>query len=188
VKTFHITMPHYAIYGNIKLKRSKCPECGDVALNFNISGREQMAQTELFTIGYEGKEIDEFIARLKKYKVTRLIDVREIPLSRKKGFSKTILQDRLTNENIEYLHFKSLGSPSEIRHELKSTWDYDAFFRKYSEYLSNNLAVIKEVYQYILDGTNCIMCFEQFPNKCHRSVIAKKIKDYNGNGLKIIDI
>ena len=43
----------------------------------------------MFTIGYEGRDVDEFVSCLMQYKVTRLIDVREIPLSRKKGFSKS---------------------------------------------------------------------------------------------------
>lgn len=44
---------------------------------------------ELLTIGYEGRKIDEFIERLKEFNISRLIDVREIPFSRKPGFSKT---------------------------------------------------------------------------------------------------
>jgi uncharacterized protein (DUF488 family) len=29
------------------------------------------------------------------------------------------------------------------------------------------------------------MCFERFPEKCHRTAVADKIKEYDGNGLKI---
>ncbi|MGB8225297.1 MAG: DUF488 domain-containing protein [Sedimentisphaerales bacterium] len=147
-----------------------------------------MKQYELLTIGYEGREIDEFVLRLKSFNVTHLIDVREIPLSRKKGFSKSTLGQRLKDENIEYIHEKPLGSPAAIRNKLKSDWDYEYFFKAYSAYLSKNMDAVKKVYQYLFDGVTCIMCFERFPEKCHRSIVADKIKEYDGNGLKIIHI
>ena len=144
-----------------------------------------MKQYELLTIGYEGREIDEFVNRLKSFNVTHLIDVREIPLSRKKGFSKSTLGERLKNEDIEYVHAKPLGSPAEIRNKLKSDWDYKYFFKAYSAYLAKNMDAVKKVHQYLFDGVTCIMCFERFPEKCHRSIVADKIKEYDGNGLKI---
>lgn len=144
-----------------------------------------MRAYELLTIGYEGRAIDEFVDRLKQFNISRLIDVREIPLSRKPGFSKTSLRERLEDENIEYVHIKALGSPSFIRNKLKSDLDYDYFFKAYDKYLSQNMDVIKEVYRFISDGINCIMCFERFPEKCHRNAVVNKIKEYDGNGLKI---
>jgi len=143
---------------------------------------------ELLIIGYEGRAIDEFVDILKQFNISRVIDVREIPLSRKPGFSKTSLRERLENENIEYIHMKALGSPSLIRNKLKTDWDYDYFFEAYRKHLSQNMQIIKEIYQFISDGVNCIMCFERLSEKCHRRVVADKIKDYDGNGLKIIHI
>ena len=140
---------------------------------------------ELLTIGYEGLKIDEFVVRLKQFNISRLIDVRKIPLSRKSGFSKSALRERLEDENIQYIHIKALGSPSSIRKKLKSGGNYEFFFKEYSGYLSGNIDSIKELYQYISDGINCIMCFERVPEKCHRSVITDKIQEYDGNRLKI---
>ena len=140
---------------------------------------------ELLTIGYEGRKINEFVECLKEFKISRLIDVREKPLSRKPGFSKTALRERLEDENIEYIHVKALGSPSFIRKKLKSDSDYEYFFKAYGKYLTQNMEVIKYVYQFITNGINCIMCFERFPEKCHRSAVANKIIEYDGKGLKI---
>jgi len=144
-----------------------------------------MKTYELFTIGYERRDIGEFISRLKHFNITRLIDVREVPLSRKRGFSKSALKERLESENIEYVHLKSLGSPAEIRRKLKTDWDYEYFFKAYSNYLSRNKEAIGEVCQYLSKGINCIMCFERLPDKCHRYIVANKIKEYDSNGLKI---
>ena len=40
----------------------------------------------IFTIGYEGTTVPEFIAALKGAGVERVIDVRALPLSRRPGF------------------------------------------------------------------------------------------------------
>jgi|SRR5579884_2090514 len=139
----------------------------------------------LLTIGYEGKSIDEFIDRLHQFNITRLIDVREIPYSRKKGFSKPSLQEKLENANIEYVHLKSLGSPLWLRNRLRKHRDYDYFFKAYSTYLSSQISTIDILHKYLLDGTNCIMCFERLSIDCHRSILANKLKEYDGNGLII---
>ena len=46
---------------------------------------------KLFTIGYEGATQAEVIAALRAARVTRVIDVRAVPMSRKPGFSKNVL-------------------------------------------------------------------------------------------------
>ena len=142
----------------------------------------------LFTIGYEGREINEFISLIRNHKITRLLDVRELPLSRKKGFSKSALKKRLELENIMYIHLRRLGSPSEIRKKLKTDGDYPFYFKAFSEYLLQNQDAIKEAREYLIDGINCIMCFERKPEKCHRSVIVEAIKQINGNSLDILNI
>ena len=45
------------------------------------------------TIGYEGSTIGDFVAALRHASINVLIDVRELPLSRKKGFSKNQLAE-----------------------------------------------------------------------------------------------
>ena len=144
-----------------------------------------MKAQELITIGYEGREIDLFIDCLKQQNISRLIDIREIPISRKRGFSKSALRERLEDENIKYVHIRALGSPSFIRKKLRSDQNYHDFFEAYSIYLSRNMEAIDRLYQYISDGINCIMCYEFSERYCHRSIVAHKIKEYSGNGLKI---
>src|SRR5438309_10731697 len=69
----------------------------------------------IFTIGYEGATVPEFIAALKNAGVERVIDVRALPLSRRPGFSKTPLKGALEEAGIEYIHLKALGTPAEGR-------------------------------------------------------------------------
>jgi len=42
----------------------------------------------VFTLGYEGLTIEAFITRLQAAQVKTVVDVRELPLSRKEGGSK----------------------------------------------------------------------------------------------------
>src|SRR6478736_2047718 len=69
----------------------------------------------IFTIGYEGATMPEFMAALQKAGVKRVIDVRALPLSRRPGFSKSPLRAALAEAGIEYVHLKALGTPSEGR-------------------------------------------------------------------------
>jgi uncharacterized protein (DUF488 family) len=70
---------------------------------------------KIFTIGYEGATVGEFLSAMKKAGVERVIDIRALPLSRRPGFSKTPLRTALEEEGIEYVHLKALGTPSEGR-------------------------------------------------------------------------
>jgi uncharacterized protein (DUF488 family) len=66
----------------------------------------------LYTAGYEGLAIDAFIARLKQARIDKVLDVREYPLSRKKGFSKKAFAECLAAEGIAYEEDKNLSFPS----------------------------------------------------------------------------
>ena len=53
------------------------------------------ASYAFFTIGYEGRAIDEYMNLLLENHVKVLCDVRKNPISRKRGFSKTALSEEL---------------------------------------------------------------------------------------------
>lgn len=83
----------------------------------------------VYTTGYEGKEIEEFIEYLNAHDIQRVVDVREIPLSRKKGFSKNTLRHLLAERDIDYIHIKALGSPTYLRKKVYQDRDFDYFLR-----------------------------------------------------------
>ena len=140
---------------------------------------------KLFTVGYQGTEIDSFIAQLRNHAINCLLDVREVPLSRKRGFSKTALAEHLEHNNITYVHFRHLGSPKPVREKLKVDNDYEGFFARMEEHLSDKQDAIKGAYAYLANNTCCLMCFERVADTCHRKIVADKIKEWDGNGLKI---
>lgn len=142
----------------------------------------------LFTIGYEGTDIKSFISVLHRYSIDCVLDVRELPLSRKRGFSKNVLANFLNNESIDYVHFRELGSPRDLRMALRKTQDYELFFKKMSQFIDKNIDAIRRAHNHVLYQNCCLLCYERSHEHCHRSIVAQKIKEYDGNGLKISNI
>lgn len=135
----------------------------------------------LFTVGYEGSTIDNFIATLKKNFIERLIDIRELPLSRKKGFSKTALCDILNKVNIDYVHVRDLGNPKIGRDAAKSG-DMKTFRRVFEKHLKTDQAVdaLSETIHLAHNKTSCILCFEKDHTTCHRNIVVDKmLRDNN---------
>lgn len=145
-------------------------------------------EQELFTMGYEGTTIDSFINSLQVNKINCIIDVRALPLSRKPGFSKTKLAGTLNHVNIQYIHLPELGSPKDIRNELKSTRNYTTFFLKMEKYLAGKKDAIRQAYNHVINTRCCLLCFEHLADQCHRKIVAEKIKSTNGDGLQIMHI
>jgi len=139
----------------------------------------------LFTIGYEGTDLQGFLDCLERNAIECLLDVREIPFSRKRGFSKTPLSCALEAKGIHYVHFRELGSPSSVREELKDSGDYVRFFQEVEKYLTTQQEGIERAYNYVGRMTCCLMCYEKLAAMCHRKVVAQKIKERDGNGLEV---
>ena len=140
----------------------------------------------IYTIGYEGINQKAFVVWLKHHDIYAVADVRNRPLSRKKGFSKNGLRESLNENNIEYLGYPSLGVAKEMRDQLKITGNYNSFFKKYRESLTSKGQEINELISIIKAGKRiALLCYEHDPNKCHRMVLAEQIKKLSKNGFEI---
>ena len=126
----------------------------------------------LFTIGYEGSKLEDFIDALEVAGVDVLLDVRELPISRRKGFSKNALSTAVTEAGMTYHHDKRLGSPKAMRHRLYDDGDYDRFFRDFRRYLATQNALLIALPDE-LDGNVALMCYERQPDICHRKIVAE---------------
>jgi uncharacterized protein (DUF488 family) len=129
----------------------------------------------LLTIGYEGATLEDFVSTLLKAGVTTLLDVRELPISRRKGFSKTALSEAVRAVGIDYRHERDLGSPKPIRHRLHSDGDYEHYFKSFTSYLNSQKPLLRQLAEE-LDGQVALMCFERDPTTCHRSIVAKHLE------------
>lgn len=141
--------------------------------------------TMLYTIGYEGRSIDEFKRILLDNKIELLLDVRESGRSRKPYFSNGKLKEQITSAGLEYLHRRALGSPREIRDRLYETLDYETFFIDYKNYLKTLDGDLSEVVDVVCSKRVCLMCYEADASRCHRSILAEEIREAGGNGLEV---
>jgi len=128
------------------------------------------------TIGYEGANIADFIATLKASNVRTLIDVRELPLSRKKGFSKNKLREQLEEAGMAYMHVKQLGDPKPGRLAARAG-NMIEFRRIFGEHikLEETQSALQEVVPVINAGGACLLCFERCHSECHRSIVANEL-------------
>jgi uncharacterized protein (DUF488 family) len=140
-------------------------------LRLKCFGGENMPT--LYTIGYEGATVEQLVQTLKNLGVQMLADVRELPLSRKKGLSKNALAERLAEVGIEYRHFRKLGDPKPGRDAAKAG-DFLRFETIFMRHFSSNesRAALGDLLQVASSKITCIMCFERCVSHCHRSYIA----------------
>ncbi|MGO4387418.1 DUF488 family protein [Microvirga sp. 2YAF29] len=146
-----------------------------------------MAKPQVFTIGYEGADVDRFLTTLKDAGAATLADVRAVALSRKRGFSKSALRDALANQGIGYEHFIKLGTPKEGRQAARAG-DADLMRRIYcDEVLATEDAQVafRDLEALAASRPICLLCFERDPVNCHRRVLSQRLEKL---GFEAVDI
>jgi len=136
-----------------------------------------MAQHHILaTIGYEAAELSDFIATLHGAGVSRLIDVRELPISRRRGFAKAALSTALAAAGIDYVHLRGLGDPKEGR-EAARAGDYARFRIVFGSHMKTEVAqnALRTAVRLVEDGGACLMCYERDHTRCHRTIVADAI-------------
>jgi len=181
MKHTYLNFPFYAI-------RSEAAEkiLSKVELEEVTKAKPNGNKTVLFTIGYEGISLEEYLVRLLKNDVKVLVDVRNNPLSMKYGFSKTQLKKFCESLGIKYLHFPEVGIPSTQRQALKTPSDYENLFANYrtinlsrtSDTQIEILNLLKQYYRIALT------CFEANICQCHRKHLAEAISQLDGTGFE----
>lgn len=132
-----------------------------------------MNTNHLYTIGYEGQTLDSLFNQLSRTDVRMLVDVRELPLSRKRGFSKRALAAALAEVDIAYAHMPALGCPKPIRDRLKSGGDWRSYAQAFGKHLAKQGASVEELAQLAVGTTACLLCFEANFNRCHRTLVGR---------------
>jgi len=131
---------------------------------------------KIFTIGYEGTTVPEFIAALQSAGVQRVIDIRALPLSRRPGFSKSPLKAALAEAGIEYVHLKALGTPSEGRTAARAGRHAD-MARIYGGQLELPEAIAQsaQMLELAREKPSALLCMEREPAHCHRTLLLNAV-------------
>ncbi len=127
----------------------------------------------LFTAGYEGLDIDTFLEHLSDAGVDKVLDVRQYPISRKTGFSKTAFSAKLRSVGIGYEHIRELGCPKPIRDQYKQDGDWNRYTRGFNAYLATQEDAVQRVLEEASHHDACLVCFEADATFCHRRLVAE---------------
>lgn len=138
--------------------------------------KRPVASAAVYTVGYEGWQVDGFLNMLMRAGIQRVIDVRNNPVARRYGFHKSTLGRLCGKVEIEYAHFPQLGVRSELRRNLEGPADYGALFTRYEdETLPREKDPVKRVAELVSKKASVLMCMEADPQRCHRSRLAKAV-------------
>lgn len=140
-----------------------------------------MPNKALHTIGYEGSSIEDFLATLEHVGINLIIDVRDVPISRKKGFSKNGLAEALQTRGVDYLHLKGLGDPKPGRIAAREG-RFDDFRLIFDTHLRSEIAQ-HDLARGIEAAKNrfaCLLCFERDHRHCHRCIVADEMARQGG--------
>jgi uncharacterized protein (DUF488 family) len=146
-------------------------------------------RTTLATIGYESADLADFIATLQQAGISRLIDIRELPISRRKGFAKKALSEALNHAGIEYIHLRGLGDPKEGR-EAARAGNLAQFRRVFGKHMKSERAQadLQSALRYVAEGGACLMCYERDHTACHRTIVATTIFCMMGSSVRHLGV
>jgi uncharacterized protein (DUF488 family) len=150
----------------------------------------QPAPTDLtlFTAGYQGHNIETFLDLLMSHGVEQLIDVRQLPFSRKPDFSKKRLTAHLAGVGIAYMHVAALGTPKPLRDEVRREHDYPAFFAAMQAIIDAQPEALREALQLAWARPSVLLCFEASYAECHRLVVAQAIERLAGAACEVVHL
>lgn len=146
---------------------------------------------EIYTIGYGGRETNDFIAILNQYEIDTLVDVRSQPYSRfSPDFSKESLSSILRRSGI---HYEFMGNSLGGRPNDTDCYTYSPQRKK--KLLDAKKCELKGFYQQgiaqlkraLTSGRRIvIMCSELEPHECHRGYVLGKTLD--GDEIAVVHI
>ncbi len=140
-----------------------------------------MTGAPLYTIGYEKALLRDVVATLSAARVTRLLDVRDRPISRRPGFSKRQLAAVIEEAGMRYVHLRALGTPPEGRLAARRR-EWDRFWGIVEEKLARPEAelALQEAGDIARAAPSCLLCYEADWQNCHRRRVAEILAQRHG--------
>lgn len=125
----------------------------------------------IYTIGYSGYELPDFVDELKRHKISCVIDVRSNPYSKfHSDYNKEMLEILLKSQKLSYRNYsKEFGAQQKNRsfYSTDGYLDFDKFAES-EEFKSG----IKKITDGMEKGyTVALMCAEKDPINCHRTIL-----------------
>lgn len=143
---------------------------------------------EFYTIGYEGVSQAALLKTLVYHDIQILLDIRELPQSRKSGLSKTALGLAAKDYGMQYAHIRALGTPRDIRYRRKIDHDQAAFEEGFATYLATQDDAMKSLITRLQQERCCLLCYEADARECHRWLVAERAVEMSGGTLAVVHL
>jgi uncharacterized protein (DUF488 family) len=144
--------------------------------------------TTFFTVGYQGHSIETFLDLLQAHGVAQIIDIRQLPFSRKADFSKKRLAAHLADAGIAYTHVVALGTPKALRDEVRRTHDYEAFFKVMEAIVEEQPGALQAALDLARAAPSALLCFEAQVAECHRLVVAQALERLSAGECAVVHL
>jgi uncharacterized protein (DUF488 family) len=132
----------------------------------------------LFTTGYARHSTPgDLLAALRAAGVKRIVDVRDRPASRRRGFSKRALSEALAEGGIAYVHVRALGNPKPFRDLYRAGAQEagEAAYRAHVRASAAAQAELDALAASLPERATCLLCLEEDAAHCHRIVVAGEL-------------
>jgi len=148
-----------------------------------------MSGKPLYLIGYEKVNLAEFLATLGHAGVAAVVDVRDLPLSRRAGFSKRQLRAGVEGAGMRYVHLRALGTPPEGR-EANKRRQWNRFWRIVDAKLATAEAehALEELAGIAAAAPTCLVCYEADWRICHRRRIGEILGERHGFAIRPLSV
>ena len=108
------------------------------------------------------------------------VDVRELPVSRKKGFSKSAFLRRLVNPSHCLSARPRPGLPQAHPHPIQGRWQLANLHAGFFEAHPDARCPLRELVNIAQATPACLVCFEADYSTCHRTYVARAARQLGG--------
>lgn len=144
--------------------------------------------TTIWTIGHSTRTLEEFLALLAEYRIEAIADVRRFPGSRRHPyFASEALAATLPAHGIAYRWLPTLGGRRKVQPGSPNTAWRNASFQGYADHTASAefAAGLAELLELAAGRRTALMCAEALWWRCHRSLIADRLKL---RGIEVIHV
>lgn len=147
------------------------------------------SENYLYTMGYTEKSLKEFVDLLRQNNITKLVDIRLKNSSQLAGFAKGEDLKYLLEEllKLKYEHQALLFPTEEIFEKYKKDKNWSEYEVAFNDLIAKRH--IEILLPSIFNGKErvCLLCSENYSEKCHRRLVAEHFKKFD-NSINIIHL
>lgn len=127
----------------------------------------------LYSVGYEGRTVEDLINTIISAGVRIVLDVRLNPVSRKPGLSKRKLAMHVQEAGMDYLHEPLLGNPPDNREGFRDGRPFEARTRFAQQLAGDSRGALLKLVEQTRTHSVALLCYESDESRCHRQVISE---------------